>query len=169
MEQIKTKLKFKRSEKTGTLIGFVTKTHEGKIKGVRESEDCKKKICVLSKDIRIDIEENVLYDVTLFPMHDKDGYIVSFATPSMFTATIESSVVKGSVYKTIVKFGNKQIIFDPMDGRKNSVRSIKGAIDILRNRKDIANSESVISDFMDEAYSVLKRYEADGFYVPKVK
>lgn len=166
MKTIKTKLKFVKSDRTGAWVGFVSKnTKTGYIKGVRQDSEEPKVVCVVAHDISSTIKENMLYDVDMIPMKaPKKGYIVISAVHHDFTARISSTVVKNAVYVVEVKFGNKTIIYDPLDGRLDSVRTIDGVVEILNARKDIKNLPKVIEDFKLAAQNVLAAYENDGHY-----
>lgn len=163
MEKIKTKLKFSKSDRTGSWVGFVSvNTKNGYIKGVREDAEEPKKVCIASHELAPLIEANVLYDCQLIPMKDKKaGYIVVAAEPHAFEAKINTTVIKNAVYMVEVKFGNKTIKFDPMDGRKDSVRSISGVLNVLKYRKDIKNLLQVLEDFENAANIVLTQYKND--------
>lgn len=167
MNKIKTKLKFVKSERTGSWVGFVSiNTKNGCIKGVREDAKEPKKVCVVTRELTSFIEPGVLYDVELIPMKNQDsGFIVVKAEPHAFEAKISTTVVKNAVYMVEVKFGNKAIIFDPLDGRKDSVRTIDGVIEVLQYRKDIKNLLDVIDDFRRAANTVQTAFQNDGHYV----
>lgn len=167
MDKIKTKLKFVKSDRTGSWVGFVSiNTKNGCVKGVREDAKEHKKVCVVTHELASIIEPNVLYDVEMIPMKNKNaGYIVVKAEPHAFEARITSSVVKNAVYLVEVKFGNKTIIFDPLDGRKDSVRTIDGVIEVLQYRKDIKDLLQVIDDFQKTANIVMTAFKNDGHYV----
>ena len=109
MEKIKTKLKFIKSERTGSWVGFVSiNTKNGCIKGVREDASEPKKVCVATHELSPIIEVGVLYDVEMIPMKNKNaGFIVVSAEPHAFEAKIYTNVVKNAVYNVEVKFGNK--------------------------------------------------------------
>lgn len=165
MERIKTKLKFVKSDKTGAMVGFISKnTKTGQVRGIRADDKLPKQICVASAEIAPYIEENVLYDVILIPMNTKTGYIAIQAEPVGFKATIESCVVKKAVYRVEVKFGNKTIVFDPMDGKKESVKTIAGVLSVLRSRKDIKDYMEVEEEFLKAANIVAIAFRRDGFY-----
>lgn len=69
MNKIKTKLKFVKSDRTGSWVGFVSiNTKNGYVKGVREDAKEPKKVCVVTHELAAIIEPNVLYDVELIPM-----------------------------------------------------------------------------------------------------
>lgn len=167
MNKIKTKLKFVKSDRTGSWVGFVSiNTKNGCVKGVREDAKEPKKVCVVTHELAPIIEPGVLYDVELIPMKNANaGYIVIKAEPHAFEARISSTVVKNAVYVVEVKFGNKTIIFDPLDGRKDSVRTIDGVIEVLQYRKDIKDLLQVIDDFQKAANCVMTAFENDGHYV----
>lgn len=164
MDKIKTKLKFIKSDRTGSWVGFVSvNTKNGYVKGVREDASEPKKVCIASHELAPLIEPNVLYDVQLIPMKDaKAGYIVVSAKPHAFEAKITTTVIKNAVYLVEVKFGNKTIKFDPMDGRKESVRTVNGVLDVLRHRKDIKNILQVLDDFSNAANMVLTQFKNDS-------
>lgn len=167
MNKIKTKLKFVKSDRTGSWVGFVSiNTKNGRVKGVREDAKEPKKVCVVTHELAAIIEPGVLYDVELIPMRNANaGYIVVKAELHAFEARISSTVVKNAVYIVEVKFGNKTIIFDPLDGRKDSVRTIDGVIEVLQYRKDIKDLLQVIDDFQRVANNVMTAFENDGHYV----
>ena len=82
MTSEKSQLKFAKSERTGELIGFVSRhSKTRKLMGVREDSRFGKQICVLSEDLKGTIEPNILYSVELKPMHNAKGYVVVAATP----------------------------------------------------------------------------------------
>ena len=166
MNKIKTKLKFVKSDRTGSWVGFVSiNTKNGCVKGVREDAKEKKKVCVVKHELASFIEPSVLYDVELIPMRNKDaGFIVVKAEPHAFEAKISSTIVKNAVYLVEIKFGNKTIVFDPLDGRKDSMRTIDGVIEVIQYRKDIKNLLQVIDDFRHAANNIMAAYENDGHY-----
>lgn len=170
MNRIKTKLKFKKSDQTGNWVGFVSINKvNGMIRGVHEDDPAPKKVCVVTRDIIPYIEGGVLYDVEMIPMKDKNaGYIVVQADPHAFKATIETIVVKNAIYEVHVKFGNKKLVFNPMDGQRDSVRDINCFIKVLEQRKDIKDLLTVIDDFKNTGYALLKQLKKDGYYVVPV-
>ena len=69
-----TQLKFVKSERTGELVGFVSKTKDNVLKGVREDSIYRKRICLLSEELKGSVLPNILYEVELKPMHSgKNG------------------------------------------------------------------------------------------------
>lgn len=165
MDKIKTKLKFVKSDRTDSWVGFVSiNTANGFIRGVHADAEVPKKVCVVTRELAGSIEPNILYDVELTPMKTSAGYVVVKAVPHMFEAKISSTIIKNTIYLVEVKFGNKTIIFDPLDGRKDCVRTIEGVIETLQYRKDIQNLLQVIEDFRNAAYNVMKAFESDGHY-----
>ena len=77
MTSEKSQLKFAKSERTGELIGFVSRhSKTRKLMGVREDSRFGKQICVLSEDLKGTVEPNILYSVELKPMHNAKGYVV---------------------------------------------------------------------------------------------
>lgn len=163
-----TKLKFKRSERSNLIVGFASKnTRTGRIKGVREEDNILKRVCVVDESIAPNIILGVLYDVAMVPMKHRNGYVVIEAKPYKFKVVVEINYVRNAVYMVNVKFGNKNIIFDPKDGRKESSRSIEAVKAMLEERVDIMDKEEAIEDFLAAANEILKRYEQDGFYVKK--
>lgn len=162
----KTQLKFVKSEKTGELIGFVSKTKDNKLKGVREDSVYKKRICILADQLKGSILPNTLYEVELKPMHgSKNGYVVTAATQVFFNATIESFIVPKKRYQVIVNFGGKTVYFDPLKGKTSSSRTKEGVLEILNKRNDIANQNNVISDFLDRADELILQMQEDGYTI----
>lgn len=166
MNRIKTKLKFAKSNVSDALVGFVSINNKnGRMKGVRENADVPKMICLTSNDVAPSIEQGVLYDVEMIPMNNaSSGFIVVKAEPHKFNARISSSIVKNAVYVVEVKFGNKTIVFNPLDGKKDSIRTIDGVLEVLSARKDIRNIEQVLEDFKCAAEHMMEAYENDGHY-----
>lgn len=170
MENIKTKLKFSKSLVSGAFVGFVTRdTKTGIIKGVRENSPLPKQVCILSTELAPVVEEGVLYDVEMKPMREKNGFVVTSAEPHLFEATIKTVIVKHAVYRVEVSFGNKTIIYNPMDGVNDNVKTISGVVGVLTSRKDINNQMEVIAKFEKSANILLTVYEQDGYYVPRNK
>lgn len=164
MQTIKTKLKFTNSSVNGGWVGFVSvNVKNGCVRGVRETDEVPKKVCVVGHDIAGLIESGILYDVEMIPMKNKNaGYIVLKAVPHEFTAKVETSVIPKVEYKAIVTFGNKKIVFDPCEGKYKTMNTIEGAVNALRYRKDVKNIMGVIDDFTIAAEEVMRRYKADG-------
>lgn len=164
MTSEKSQIKFAKSERTGELIGFVSRHSKTRqLKGVREDSRFGKQICVLSEDLKGTIEPNVLYSVELKPMHKANGYVVVAATPVQFPARVESIIVPKALYKVTMTFGNKTVYFDPKDGKSSMSKTIDGVLDILKERRDIRNLEGVIEDFTRQAQALVRRFEMDGF------
>lgn len=163
-KRVFTKLKFIKSEQTGAIISFVSQNPKtGQIRGVRQDEPYPKKICILDRQLVNEILLNTLYEATLIPMTNKDGYVVIEATPVQFKATIETTYVPKAVYQVVVKFGNKTIQFDPKDGRKDSVKKIADCRRILETRVDVRDLPQVLEDFEEATYNLIRKYEQDGF------
>jgi len=55
-------------------------------------------------------------------------------------------------------------LFDPVGGKRDSVRTIAGVREVLENRMDIESLPQVIDDFNDAAYNLMKRYENDKLF-----
>lgn len=164
MTSEKSQIKFAKSERTGELIGFVSRhSKTRKLMGVREDSRFGKQICVLSADLKGKVEPNVLYSVELKPMHKANGYVVVAATPVLFPAQVETVIITKTLYQVTVTFGNKKVFFDPKDGKSAMSRTIEGVLSILQNRKDIKDHEGVISDYLQQAKALVRRLEADGF------
>lgn len=167
-ETIKTKLKFTRSEKTGAYVGFVSQNNKtGKLLGVRQDSPYPKKICVLDTKSVPCVLLNTLYDVSMIPMQKNNGYIVIEATPTQFAAHVTTSYVPKALYRVEVNFGNKQIIFDPLDGEKNSVRFLNECVDLISKRVDIKNIDNVVDEFRSQGWAILEKFKSDGFLYKK--
>lgn len=161
--KVQTKLKFVKSEKTGAIVSFVSQNPKtGRICGVRQDSQYPKKICILDKKLVSEVLLNVLYDVTMIPMTEKNGYVVIAMTPVEFKATISTTYVKKAIYRVEVKFGNKTIVFDPLDGKKDTIRTLKGCLSVLEKRVDIKDITQVVADFQESANKLLNYMRADG-------
>jgi hypothetical protein len=160
---IAAKLKFIKSENRETMISFVSQnTKDGRLSGVRENDPLPKKICIADKLLAPRIVPNVLYDVAMVPMHEKNGYIVLEAVPVKFEARIETTYVPKSVYVVEVKFGNKTIRFDPYLGRNRSVSTLEGCLKVLEERMDLKNKERIVEEFKEAAAAIMAKYRNDG-------
>lgn len=84
------------------------------------------------------------------------------AIPCEFKATIETSYIPKIQYRIDVKFGNKCITFDPMDGTKDSVKKLPVCHAVLEKRVDIKNLTQVLDDFDAAANTLLNKMFADG-------
>lgn len=162
-----TMLKFELSEKDNkTYIGFVSQdTKTGEYYGRRANDKYPKKICIVDAALNFMIIPGVLYRCTLVPMKEKKGFIVIEATPYQFKATIKTSYIPRCLYQIEVKFGQKTLIFDPKDGRKESVRTVSGFVKELSKRLDIENISDVIRDFEYSASELMSQFANDGYYV----
>jgi hypothetical protein len=98
----------------------------------------------------------------MIPMTEKNGYVVIEMTPVEFKATISTTYVKKAIYRVEVKFGNKTIVFDPLDGKKDTIRTLKGCLSVLEKRVDIKDITQVVADFQESANKLLNYMRADG-------
>lgn len=161
----KTQVRFIESEETGELIGFVSRPGKKReLKGVYENSRFRKKICVLADNLKGIIQTEILYDVELKAMRNKNGYIVIAAKPAQFEAQMESVIVPKAIYRIEIIFGHKHVHFDPKDGRKDSYRTIDGVVELLSKRVDLLDKEKVIADFKSRARLVLEQMRADGYF-----
>jgi len=161
----KSQIKFAKSEQTGEIIGFVSRhSKTRKLKGVRENSPFGKKICVLSQDLKGCIIPNILYNVELKTMHKSNGYVVVSAIPIRFKAHVETVIVPLQTYQVHITFGNKTVYFDPKNGKSSSSKTIEGVLNVLIERQDIDNLESVIASFKKQAFSLIEQMEKDYGY-----
>lgn len=162
-----TKLKFKKSDRTNAIVGFVSINPKNRmVYGVREDDPVPKSVCVVDASIAKDIILDALYDVVIVPMKQKSGYVVIDARVYQFRATIETNYVPKACYIVDVKFGNRLVRFDPKDGNRQSMNTISGVVEVLEHCVDIYNVCQVIEDFTEAAQKMLRRYISDG-YVPR--
>lgn len=165
----RSQLKFATSERTGEIIGFVSRHSKTKqLRGVREDSPYKKKFCVLSEDLKGKVLPNALYSVELKAMHSRNGFVVVAATPLLFKATIDTLVISGETYRVTVNFGNKTVYFDPWSGNSYSSKTVSGVVSLLQRRTDIENLEGVINSFKSAAARLLRRMADDGFCTPPI-
>lgn len=160
--RVYTKLKFEKSDLTGAIISFVSQNPvTGRICGVRQDSPYPKKICILDKKLSSNILLNVLYECTLIPMSERNGYVVIAAEPVQFKATVTKTYVKHNIYLVEVKFGNKTIRFDPYNGRKDSIKSLPQCRAVLEKRVDVQDIMQVVEDFEAAAQEILTLMEHD--------
>ena len=159
---VRTKMKFARSPRTGFTVGFVSRNPKtGAWRGVRQNSAFPKKVCVLSKHLVPYTLLNKLYDVTMVPMKNGDGYVVVEAEPVAFTVMVNSTHVPRLIYRVEAKFGEKTIIFDPMEGQRASVRSLSGAVEALSKRTDVKDLPQAVEEFANAAKDMLDLYETE--------
>lgn len=165
-----TMLKFQRSERdNNTLIGFVSqdvKTQQ--VYGRTLDDHYPKKIVLADAKLNGMLLPGVLYRCTLVPMRHKKGYIAIKATPHQFKATIAVNYVPKALYQLTVSFGNMQMIYDPKDGQKQSVKCLNAFMTELSKRLDIENIGMVVQDVERQAVILLEFLKKDGFYVSEV-
>lgn len=162
-QRIKTNIKFSKGlgGVESRLYGLVTKTN-GSWRGCRETDECKKKIVFVDPSIANDIIPNALYSCSLVPMKKEEGFIAKTAQLIKFKAVIETKINR-SVCRVSVKFGNKQIVYDP-NSKEKRYRDIKAIAEGLRKRIDIIDAHQVAEDFLDSACIVKRLYEQENVY-----
>lgn len=154
-----TQLKFAVSQKTGELIGFVSRHSKTKqLRGVREDSPYRKKICVLSEDLKGTILPDVLYVVELKAMRTGKGFVVVKATPKVF----EVDFIRKGDYAVVMQFGLKCICFDPVNGKTYNSRTEKGVIAQLMRRTDIKDPGTVVERFRIEAEDIRRKMAEAG-------
>lgn len=166
MDFIQTKLKFIESERNGELIAFAhVNAKTGQVLGVNEDSKCLKLICVLSAELKSRgiVRPHVLYDVKMVKMGVKQGYVVKYATPTLFSAHIKTSVVPSVFYRVIVAFGHKELVYDPFHPANPKHASLDNVVKEMEKREDIVNKRYAIVRFLRAAKLLLQRMEADGF------
>lgn len=164
----KTRIKFVVSQETNEIIGFVTRNSTTRmLRGVDEKNDCPKKICLLSEDLKGLIQPGIVYDVEVKPMRKGNGYVVISASRRKYPAKLETKIIPKVVYQIRITFGHKTIYFDPKDGNSPSSRTVAGVEDVLRERKDLDEIEDVIAKFRAAATELLEKIEQDGYIIRK--
>lgn len=159
---VRTKMKFVKSESTGFTVGFVSRNPKtGMWRGVREDSAFPKKVCVLDKKLVPFTILNRLYDVAMIPMRNGDGYVVIEAVPVVFAVKVNSTHVPRLIYRVEARFGEKTIIFDPMEGQRASVRNLWGAVEALSKRTDVKDLSQAVEEFTAAAKDMLDLYEAE--------
>ena len=162
MSTERTRLKLIES-KDGKLEGFVSRhPNKGWLFGVRENSRYGKMICLPSDHLKGTLKPNVLYEVKLIPMRSGTGYVIVNAKQVFFTAEIKVTVVPKETYRINISFGNKNIIFDPINGRTASSNTIDGVIGILEQREEISNKKEILHTFVIEAGRLLDRVMKEG-------
>ena len=163
MKLEKTRLKLLESQTKGELVGFVSRHPKaGRLLGVREDSHYGKKICLLSDHLKGKLRSNILYEVSVKPMRSGAGYVIVEAQQILFVAKVETIIIPNATYKVTVKFGNKNIYFDPLNGRTPSSTTVEGVLSILEQREDIQNKAETIQSFIMEASRMHDRMVEDG-------
>lgn len=161
--EIHTLLKFVKSDKNESLVSYVsTNPLNGQIKGVRADSKYPHMIVVCSKEVAPIVLANVLYKATIVPMKSGKGYVCIGVETAQFKASLKTNYIPNSVYQIVVEFGNKSLVFDPYKGKKSTVLTQAGFIDMLQRRVDLENSDEIISNFQIMATELLKRMKKDG-------
>lgn len=159
---VRTKMKFIKSASTGFTVGFVSRNPKtGMWRGVRQDSTFPKKVCVLDKKLIPYTLLNKLYDVAMIPMRNGDGYVVVEAVPVVFSVKVNSTHVPKLIYRVEAKFGEKTIIFDPMEGHRASVRNMWGAVEALSKRTDVKDLPQAVEEFTNAAKDMLELYETE--------
>lgn len=159
---VRTKMKFIKSASTGFTVGFVSRNPKtGMWRGVRQDSTFPKKVCVLDKKLIPFTLLNRLYDVDMIPMRNGDGYVVIKAEPVVFAVKVNSTHVPRLIYRVEAKFGEKTIIFDPMEGQRASVRNMWGAVEALSKRTDVKDLPQAVEEFTAAAKDMLDLYETE--------
>lgn len=159
---VRTKMKFIKSASTGFTVGFVSRNPKtGMWRGVRQDSTFPKKVCVLDKKLIPYTLLNKLYDVDMIPMRNGDGYVVIKAEPVVFAVKVNSTHVPRLIYRVEAKFGEKTIIFDPMEGQRASVRNMWGAVEALSKRTDVKDLPQAVEEFTNAAKDMLDLYETE--------
>lgn len=160
--KVSTKMKLVKSSDTGYIVGFVSRNPKtGAWRGVRQDSAFPKKVCVLDRRLIPYTLTNRLYDVTMIPMKNKDGFVIVEALPVMFKAKITTYHVERQIYKVEVVFGGSSIIYDPMEGRLHSVKDQQAAVEALRKRTDIQDINIVVEEFSKASEMILSAFKRE--------
>lgn len=161
--EIHTLLKFVQSEHNSSMVSYVsTNPVNGQVKGVRADSEFPHKIVVCAQAIQPVILAGVLYRATIVPMNSGKGYVCKEAEPVQFKATVKTNYVPKESYQIVVSFGNKALVFDPFKGKKASVLTTMGFVDLLEHRVDLQDQDKVVMEFKVMADELLKQMRKDG-------
>ena len=156
-KKIKVYLKFEKTE-ANNLCAFVTKDG-GSWKGVRRNDPRKKKIVLVAREAYRFVTENTLYQATLVPMVNKDGFVATHVKQIQFDAKVSVETV-GDEYFIITRFGGKEIVYNP-NARRDSYRNPEVVANMIANRTDIRNIIETVNEFWD-AVNIQKAY-SEGY------
>jgi len=166
MKTTKVTLRFKKSDRNDSMIAFITESKNGTIRGVSENAKCPKKIALPGKELGITPISGVLYEAGVIPMKGgARGYVVMEIEPIQFEAHMEVIHVKKALYQIKVTWGNQEVLFDPKDGRRDSVKNPHQIANYLRGRVDIENAEFVADEFRKSAGSMIQQMSKDGLVI----
>lgn len=88
--------------------------------------------------------------------YTNDGFVAISAEPVRFPATIETIRNKKGFIIT-VKFGQKNITYNPKCTENDKYSSLERVIETLRNHPDLENADKVVEAFI-EAVEVAEKY-----------
>lgn len=169
MDFIQTKLRFVESDRNGELIAFAhVNAKTGKVYGVNEDKPYRKLICVLSSELkkRNIVRPGVLYDVKMVKMGVKQGYVVKYATPTLFSVRIKTQVTPGVFYRVIVSWGHKELVYDPYLPAHPNHASLDNIVKEMEKRDDIMNKRYAIVRLLRAAKIIFQKMGADGIICP---
>lgn len=156
---------FKRSQVTGSMIGFVSINPVTKqVRGVSADSKHPKSLVVVHKSILPNIIPGKLYRVAMVPMYKKQGYVVIDAEIYTYNAKLEVGYSPRSKYEVKVKFGNRTIVFDPLKGKKLWQRTLSGCKDHLMKHLEIRNISDIIDEFTAAANHIIILLRRDGIH-----
>lgn len=171
MNRTKVLVRFSESSRDKSAISFVTRTQTGDLKCVRETSKCKKLIVLPSKNLKIDIIFGAQYECELLEMRNgARGFIATNITPVIYDVEVETIHVIKCVYEIHIKWGNnQQITFDPLDGRRASVRDENVIASYIRSRIDIRNNVEVADKFLVKARDLKRTMISDGVSLAHIR
>lgn len=156
------KLKFHHSSKNNALVSFVSYNELSKrYRGVNETAKCGKKVVVLHETLKGSVTAGVLYDCSIVPMSNGNGYIVVRATLQQYKATIATRYIKNNTYTIEITFGYKTLVFNPFSSGRSSKYDIEQFRQLLLQRADIADIAQVSKDFEESAKVLLRLMQQD--------
>ncbi len=161
----RTRLKFFKSDKFATLVGFIHRA-KGKYMGVREEDDLPKFPCFIDPELEPEIQEGVLYDITFVFKHDSKVAVCIDAQATRFKAKIEESYLKDIIYTVEVTVGNQRFCYDPKDGAKGSGMTRLRNRQALRGKLERCNidrKELLLADFDKAADRIDRMFRKDGY------
>ena len=163
MKTAKVTLRFKKSDRNDSMIAFITEGKNGTIRGVSENDKCPKKIAIPGKELGITPISGVLYEAGVVPMKGgARGYVVMEIEPIQFEAHMEVIHVKKALYQIKVTWGNQEVLFDPKDGRRDSVKNPRMIADYLVSRVDIKDSHRLANEFYAAATKLKRQMASEG-------
>lgn len=157
-------LKFVESDRTGLKVAFVSRNPvTGRLRGVSESEKCRKSVVVADGSISDRIKIGALYRVALVEMYGGRGYIAIDVEDMIYNAHVEINYIPRVSYSVHVVYGNRKITYMVNASEDSDMPGLEQVRHHIKTHEKIRNKKRVLADFNEAVADLTERYEKDGF------